>query len=231
MDETNDDRITARTTATSTEAGTAGTTSREHAGAKRPPTSAETASAPASTGTNSESVDSDPEFDVKEHLLEPVTDNEIQVVDILCGRDRIAHAHTGTKHYQKLVAHYRAEYQGLSTAQRMEKTQVTAKLLAQIKAYNGRFLKRHSYTNQWHIVTDQYAHHKISHALRSAIDPSKPRPKKKRKVVIVPPTQEEDDMFNALRAEQNEILKKLMAQPASDEEAEHTAWPAHWIFA
>jgi hypothetical protein len=128
--------------------------------------------------------------------------------DVLCGRDKISHAHVGNKHFRKIIESYREEYQNAGT--RDKKTQITSKIIASVQAQGGRFLKLGDVTDIWEEVTEQYAREKVSHALRSAKDPHRPRVKKPRQTKEYIPTDDENAFFEDALAEQQRIFKSLV---------------------
>jgi hypothetical protein len=144
--------------------------------------------------------------------------------DVLCGRDREAHGNVGNRKFRVMISWYRNKYQNAKS--RDEKTRVTNEIVASIRACGGRFLKKDENTNIWHDVSDEYAHEKVSHALRSAKDPEKKCQRKKQKVTHQPPTPEENHTFQTLLENQQRIFRSLLEEnQASDaldfEEDEH----------
>ena len=63
---------------------------------------------------------------------------------------------------------------------------------------------------KWQEVQYNIAHEKVSHALRSAKDRSKPAPKRTRNVVIKPPSEEEEHFFQVLATDQEQIFQDLL---------------------
>lgn len=84
-----------------------------------------------------------------------------------------------------------------------------------IKECGGRFLKQDETTGELKDVSEHYAREKVSHALRSAKDPNRPKPKKQREVKKYVPTAEEDSLFEATLAEQQRIFQRLLAKEAN----------------
>jgi hypothetical protein len=128
--------------------------------------------------------------------------------DVLCGRDKISHAHIGNKHFRKIIESHREEYQQAGT--RDKKTQITSRIIASVQAQGGRFLKLADDMDMWEEVNEQYAREKVSHALRSAKDPHRPRVKKPRQTKEYVPTDDENAIFQDALAEQQRIFKALM---------------------
>ena len=79
-----------------------------------------------------------------------------------------------------------------------------------VRDYGGRFLKQNPKTDEWEDVGDGYAREKVSHALRSAKDPNRPRIKKPRKVTKHVPTADEDAEFESVLSDQRKIFEQLL---------------------
>lgn len=127
--------------------------------------------------------------------------------DVFCGRDRRSHAHDGNKRFRKLIARFQKQYK--ESRLREDKTRLTTEIVSIIRASGGRFLKENEETGKWHEVDTAYAHDKVSHALRSAKDPNRPRPKKTRKVVVAAPTPEEEEAYRILLDAQERVFDDL----------------------
>jgi len=154
---------------------------------------------------------------VFEHDDEPLTmDGSVpDKLDVLCGRDKESYSHVGNKQFRVIVATNRERYQ--SCTSRDEKTKITTEIIKGIRDCGGRFLRKNEKTNLYEDVGDEYAHEKVSHALRSAKDPKKKQPRKKRKVVRKPPTPQENKTFEFLFTEQQRIFQDMLVQQrASD---------------
>jgi len=131
--------------------------------------------------------------------------------DILCGRDKQAFNHVGNKRFRAIVNMNRERYQ--KAKNRDEKTRITDEIIASIIEGQSRFLKYDPISRLWRDVSKEYAHEKVSHALRSAKDPKKRCSRKKRvtfrrKIY----TEEEDEVFNFLLSEQKKIFKELLEE-------------------
>jgi hypothetical protein len=129
-------------------------------------------------------------------------------IDVLCGRDKVSHAHTGNKHFRRVIETFREVYQKADC--RDQKTNITCSVIAKIHSYGGRFLKLNEDTGVWEEVGDQYAREKVSHALRSAKDPNRPKVKKPRKTKKYVPSHEEDSAFREALEEQQRIFQNLI---------------------
>ena len=139
--------------------------------------------------------------------------------DIICGRDKVALNHAGNKCFRKIVDMNREKYQQART--RKDKTRITTEIIASIHKSQGRFLKLNPKTNTWYEVGEEYAHEKVSHALRSAKDPSKRcvTIKAAKRIIKTTFTVEEDETFNLLLEEQQRIFKELLQEiPMSDDD-------------
>ena len=170
----------------------------------------------ASTASNDGSVSSfsyELQSRQEEQSLEGVTPK-----DVLCGRDRISHAHIGNKKFRKLIEELRQSYQNAPS--REIKTQITCQVISTIHSQGGRFLKLVDTEKQstsgeklrWEEVTEQYAREKVSHALRSAKDPHRPKVKKRRQMKEYVPTPEEESLFRETFADQQQIFRSMVAR-------------------
>ncbi|CAJ1959146.1 unnamed protein product [Cylindrotheca closterium] len=152
----------------------------------------------------------------------------LSAADVLCGRDKISHAHIGNKRFRQIIEKNREEYQ--TAASRDAKTNITCRIVAMIRESGGRFLKQNETTNQWEDVGDGYAREKVSHALRSAKDPNRPRPKKPRKVTKHVPTPDEDAQFATVLGDQRKIFEQLLRKQNQGTESQEVAnFPANFF--
>lgn len=139
--------------------------------------------------------------------------DEVKEHDVMCGRDKHVHSHSGNKRFRFLIQTNRERYQ--SAKSRSEKSNITQEILRAIQENGGQFLKIDPATGVWAALDAAEAHEKISHALRSAKDrkvPSKPR---KRRQPRKAESFLDEDIFMKVFARQKEILGKL----ASDSES------------
>lgn len=137
------------------------------------------------------------------------------IFDIICGRDRLAFNHPGNRRFRVIVKTNRERYQTCKT--RDQKSKITNEIIDSIQE-KGNFLQYDHLTELWCVVTRNYAHEKVSHALRSAKDPSKKTPRKKRGVRKKSFTPEEDETFRQLLAAQQKIFQGYVGDeiPAPD---------------
>jgi hypothetical protein len=129
--------------------------------------------------------------------------------DVLCGRDKQSHAHVGNKHFRRIIETHREDYQNAQC--RDQKTNITCQVIETIHSIGGRFLKLNENSGLWEEVSEPYAREKVSHALRSAKDPNRPKVKKPRKTKQYVPTAEEDIQFEHALKTQKEIFQTLLA--------------------
>lgn len=134
----------------------------------------------------------------------------ITATDVLCGRDKVSHAHCGNRRFRHIIEMNRTAYQNALC--REAKTKITCEVVDMIRTCGGRFLKLNEETGEWLDVGDNYAKEKVSHALRSAKDPNRPRTKKPRKVTKHVPTAEEDAQFDKALQQQQTIYESLLQQ-------------------
>jgi hypothetical protein len=132
-----------------------------------------------------------------------------QKVDILCGRGREAHGHPGNRTFRLLISFHRDDYQN-TKANNYTKSSIIKAVLASIREYGGRFLKKDEQTGMWCDVGDdcKYVYEKVSHALR--INRGKMSQPKKTKAKDHPPTPEQDKYFQRLLANQQNIFRELL---------------------
>lgn len=96
--------------------------------------------------------------------------------DVLCGRDREAFNHNGNIHYRHVINKNRKKYQ--STKSRRAKSRMTDDIIDFIRA-RGRFVKFDENTKVWYPLTNEEAHSKVAHALRSNKEPTVKQPREK----------------------------------------------------
>ena len=90
--------------------------------------------------------------------------------DVLFGRNKNAHSHTGNKRFRQLIQELRQEYQDAHF--RQEKSIITLKIIDIICTIRGgRFLK-YDANEGWQCVSETDRYEKVSHALRSARAPA-----------------------------------------------------------
>mmetsp|Transcript_27998 Transcript_27998/g.68164 ORF Transcript_27998/g.68164 Transcript_27998/m.68164 type:complete len:216 (-) Transcript_27998:43-690(-) len=151
----------------------------------------------------------------------------LSAADVLCGRDKVSHAHVGNKRFRQIIEKNREEYQ--TAPSRDAKTTITCRIVAMIRDSGGRFLKQNAKTNEWEDVGDGYAREKVSHALRSAKDPNRPRIKKPRKVTKHVPTPDEDAQFETVLCDQRKIFEQLLRKQNQDHTEEVAGFPDNFF--
>ena len=121
--------------------------------------------------------------------------------DVICGTNKLSHAHVGNKRFRDIVEMIRERYQ--TAPSRDEKTRITCEIVSAIRSHRpgGRFLKINADTNKWDDVGDEYAREKVSHALRY---------RKKRKAVPTKHTNQESDVFATILEDQQRIFRRLV---------------------
>ena len=83
---------------------------------------------------------------------------------------------------------------------------------------SGRFLKCNEATGKWYELDKPSMREKVSHALRSAKDPSRPKPAKiSRRSSVKPPSAEEEEAFQQLAAAQSRLFDELVKQDEEEE--------------
>ena len=91
----------------------------------------------------------------------------LTVNDVVCGRDKLSHAHPGNKRFRAIIRSHYQQYQ--QAKRRDEKTKLTGTISALVAASGGRFLRLVG--SEWVEVDSEGIHEKVSHALRSAKAP------------------------------------------------------------
>mmetsp|Transcript_12664 Transcript_12664/g.35129 ORF Transcript_12664/g.35129 Transcript_12664/m.35129 type:complete len:841 (-) Transcript_12664:186-2708(-) len=96
--------------------------------------------------------------------------------DVTCGeRNLMARKHPGNHKYNELIQKYRMLYQ--NAERNNEKGRVTKLIIQTVEEYGGRFVKQRE-NGEWVEIDKSAKHDKVSHALRTAVDPNQ-RPKAK----------------------------------------------------
>lgn len=94
-----------------------------------------------------------------------------QPADVLAGRSSHAFAHKGNTLLRLRIAAHLDEYKRLSSRKR--KTEIIRRVLEQMYADGGRFLRYDKDTHQWYNAGLEAAHSKISSHFRDAATPNK----------------------------------------------------------
>jgi hypothetical protein len=136
----------------------------------------------------------------------------IEPTDVLCGRDKLSHAHCGNKRFRDIIGMNREAYQTAPSRER--KTSITCQIVSIVREFGGRFLRVDDATREWVDIGDTHAREKVSHALRNAKDPNRPRIRKRRAVRIHVPSPEEDALFEETLRDQQRIFQSLMEREA-----------------
>jgi hypothetical protein len=132
--------------------------------------------------------------------------NDIKGEDIFCCSKfkRETQAHAGNRRLRHLVLANRAEYQKV----RKDKKRITSGIIDAVRSFGGRFLRLNEQTGFWYEVDDTYATDKVSHALRTAKDPERPRAERTRLAKATEPTETEERYFQAVFDEQKRIFRE-----------------------
>jgi hypothetical protein len=88
----------------------------------------------------------------------------LRPIDVLMGREKLAHAHTGNMRYQFLIGEYQERYDACET--RIEKTVIVYTIVRQIKENGGRFLSRERGDSNWSEADESVVNKKVSNAFR-----------------------------------------------------------------
>lgn len=142
--------------------------------------------------------------------------------DILCGREKTSYGHIGNKRFRAIIADNFERYQSCRT--RSGKSIITDEIIKIIRNHGGRFLRKDTSSDLYVDVGHDYAHEKVSHALRSAKPKTtKPR-KRKERYVRKPPTQQENEAFEFIYREQQRIFQELLYEQSPYDSLGGTAW-------
>jgi hypothetical protein len=71
----------------------------------------------------------------------------LSAADVLCGRDRVAHAHCGNRRFRHIIEMNRIAYQNAPC--REAKTKITCQVVDMIRTWGGRFLKLNEEAAEW----------------------------------------------------------------------------------
>jgi hypothetical protein len=135
---------------------------------------------------------------------------EITDLDVYCGRDKRSQSHPGNKRFRDLINAHRERYQSASL--REHKTRITSDVIDIVHNYGGRFMKTREDEEEWYAMETAYVHDKVSHALRSAKDPRRPRPITRRPIKAEEPSKTEEEAFLRTLAAQEAFFEKLVQQ-------------------
>lgn len=93
-----------------------------------------------------------------------ISESDITDNDVICERGGKSNRHAGTKRYRGIVEKFKPVYQSLTA--KIEKTNLSRKIIAQIQDNHGRFLKRDEQTGQFYVLCKVETTKKVSQALR-----------------------------------------------------------------
>lgn len=93
-----------------------------------------------------------------------ISESQITDNDVICERGGKSNRHAGTKRYRGMVEKFKPIYQSLTA--KIEKTNLSRKIIAQIQDNHGRFLKRDEKTGQFFVLCKVETTKKVSQALR-----------------------------------------------------------------
>ena len=93
-----------------------------------------------------------------------ISESEITDNDVICERGGKSNRHAGTKRYRGIVEKFKPIYQSLNA--KIEKTNLSRKIIAQIQDNHGRFLKRDEETGLFYVLCKVETTKKVSQALR-----------------------------------------------------------------
>jgi len=92
-----------------------------------------------------------------------IPESGITNYDVICERGGKSNRHVGTKLYRGMVEKYKSEYQSLNS--KLEKTNLSRKIIAEIQQKGGRFLKKADDGNYF-ILSRVETTKKVSQAMR-----------------------------------------------------------------
>lgn len=93
-----------------------------------------------------------------------ITEVEITEMDVICERGGKSNRHAGTKIYRGMIEKFKPKYQGLTA--KIEKTNLSRDIIAQIQNKGGRFLKKDEQFGHYFVLCKVETTKKVSQALR-----------------------------------------------------------------
>lgn len=93
-----------------------------------------------------------------------ISESEITDRDVICERGGKSNRHGGTKRYRGMIEKYKPEYQNLTA--KIEKTNLSRKIIFQIQKDGGRFLKKDEQSGQYFVLSTVETTKKVSQAMR-----------------------------------------------------------------
>jgi len=93
-------------------------------------------------------------------------DDELNDVDVLCGRGGMTNAHPGNVHFRHLVNYYRVHY---GSVKKRYKSNITKTIVTVIRDRHGRFLRKSEKDGLWYEVGDLVARDKTAQTLREGL--------------------------------------------------------------
>jgi hypothetical protein len=120
-------------------------------------------------GSATVSVDGDDASDETDSSHPTAKTDKIQDNDVVCGRNKLVHAHPGNKQFLKLIQAYRESYQAVTN--RASKRQIILRIIEHVHSTGGRFIildDQDSVDSPFREASFTFRYEKVSHALRSA---------------------------------------------------------------
>ena len=102
----------------------------------------------------------------------------LRTKDVICTRNSSVHKHPGNRRYTVLIQMYYEAYQ--SSTLREDKSRITRQVIQAVCDYGGRFVKYDENTGTYQEIDSDAKREKVSHALRTAVDPAKRQRRHKR---------------------------------------------------
>jgi hypothetical protein len=93
-----------------------------------------------------------------------IAESEITEMDVICERGGKSNRHAGTKIYRGMIEKFKPKYQNLKA--KIEKTNLSRDIIAQIQKKSGRFLKKDEQSGHYFVLCKVETTKKVSQALR-----------------------------------------------------------------
>jgi len=93
-----------------------------------------------------------------------ICEEEITEKDVICERGGKSNRHAGTKRYRGMIERFKPQYQSMTT--KTAKTNLSKKIISQIKENGGRFLKKVEKSQKYYVLTPVETTKKVSQAMR-----------------------------------------------------------------
>lgn len=115
------------------------------------------------------------ESNKEEETTAPET--SINLTDVLCGRGKLSFNHVGNRRFRDVISASVSQYNAAES--RLEKAKIVNKIVEEIQASGGRFLRQDEKAGTWHVLNHAQCREKVGHAVRDATSSIEARKKRK----------------------------------------------------